>query len=61
MTYSEAYKQLEAIIEEIENEQIGIDELTKKIKHASELITYCKTMITNTEKEVKRLLDSSNS
>lgn len=59
MTYSEAYQQLEEIIEEIENEQIGIDELTLKIKRASELITYCKTMIANTEKEVKRLLDNS--
>lgn len=56
MKYSEAYEEIERIICEIENEQIGIDELTKKINRASELIQYCKTMISDTEKEVKKLL-----
>lgn len=52
MTYSEAYQQLQVIIEEIENEQIEIDELTKKINHASELITYYKIMITIPKKKL---------
>jgi exodeoxyribonuclease VII small subunit len=58
MKYSEAFEQLEEIISEIEDEQIGIDELTQKIKRASELISYCKVMISNTEKEIQKLLSN---
>ncbi len=58
MKYSEAFEQLEEIISEIEDEQIGIDELTQKIKRASELINYCKVMISNTEKEIQKLLSN---
>jgi len=41
LTYEEAYKELEAIRDEISNETISVDVLSDKVKRASELIAYC--------------------
>ncbi len=55
--YADAIRELEHIISEIENETIDVDELTKKVKRASELITFCKEKLSKTEREVKNVLD----
>ncbi len=56
LTYTEAITKLEAIVEEIENEDISVDDLSKKVKRASELIRLCKTKLTKTEQEVNEVL-----
>lgn len=56
LTYTEAITELEAIVEEIENEDISVDDLSKKVKRASELIRLCKTKLTKTEQEVNEVL-----
>lgn len=56
-SYDKALKDIEIIIEEIENESLNVDELTQKVKKASELIKKCKINLTNTKNEVKDLLD----
>ena len=56
LTYTEAIAELEAIVEEIENEDISVDDLSKKVKRASELIRLCKTKLTKTEQEVNEVL-----
>ena len=55
LTYSQALKELEAIISEIESEEINVDSLTEKIKRATTLITFCKSRLRNTEEEVKKV------
>ena len=40
--YSAAYEELQNIINEMEQGNIGIDELSVKVKRAAELINYCK-------------------
>ena len=56
-TYQQAIDELEAIVNEIENEEISVDELSDKVKRASQLIKLCKTKLTNTEQEVSKVLD----
>ncbi len=56
LTYTEAIAELETIVEEIENEDISVDDLSEKVKRASELIRLCKTKLTKTEQEVNEVL-----
>lgn len=56
MTYQKAIEELEKIVNEIENEEIAVDELSEKVKRASKLITICKAKLTKTEEEVNKIL-----
>lgn len=56
LTYSQAWKELEGIINEIESEEINVDILTEKVKRAGCLIKFCKGRLRNTEEEVKKVL-----
>ncbi len=58
--YSEAIEELENIVNEIEDDQISLDELTVKLKRASYLIKKCKEVLFETEQEVKTILDEMN-
>ncbi len=57
ITYRQAIEELETIVSEIENEEISVDELSEKVKHASQLIVLCKTKLTKTEEEVSKVLE----
>ena len=54
--YSELMNELESIIAEIESENISVDELSDKVKRASELIKVCNKILTETEGEVEKIL-----
>lgn len=56
ITYSDALNELNDIAREIENESIAVDELTVKLKRASELITLCRAKLRLTEEEVKKII-----
>lgn len=56
ITYAEAIEELETIVSEIENASIGVDELSEKVKRAAELIKFCRSKLTATEKEVGSIL-----
>lgn len=55
-TYTQAITELEEIVSEIENEDIGVDELSEKVKRASVLIKICKDKLHKTEEEVSAVL-----
>lgn len=55
-TYSEAFEELQTIVREIEQGEILIDELSEKVKRAKSLIAICKSKLTETEKDVSKLL-----
>jgi len=55
-TYTQAISELEEIVNEIENEDIGVDELSEKVKRASVLIKICKDKLHKTEEEVGAVL-----
>ena len=56
MTYAQAIEELETIVLEIENAEISVDDLSEKVKRASELITLCRNTLHNTETEVENIL-----
>ncbi len=53
VSYSEAKEQLDQIINELENDQITIDDLTEKVKKAKQLIELCKQKLRNTQEELR--------
>lgn len=54
--YTEAFEELQTIVEDIEDGEISVDELSKKVKRASELIKICKEKLTATEGDVNEIL-----
>jgi exodeoxyribonuclease VII small subunit len=56
-TYQEAFEELQLLVRKMENAEIAVDELATMIKRATLLITICKNKLTNTEDEVKTLLE----
>ncbi|PKP49188.1 MAG: exodeoxyribonuclease VII small subunit [Bacteroidetes bacterium HGW-Bacteroidetes-11] len=58
INYTEAIVELEGIVSDIENASIGVDELSEKVKRAAELIKFCRSKLTSTEKEVNSILSN---
>jgi exodeoxyribonuclease VII small subunit len=54
--YTEAFKELQEIVSDIETGQISVDELSQKVRRATELIRICKSKLTATEEDVNRIL-----
>ncbi|MDY0101822.1 MAG: exodeoxyribonuclease VII small subunit [Lentimicrobium sp.] len=61
INYTDAIVELETIVSEIENATIGVDELSEKVKRAAELIKFCRSKLTSTEKEVNAILQNLSS
>jgi exodeoxyribonuclease VII small subunit len=56
INYESAFKELQAIVSEIELGQITVDILSQKVKRAAELIAICKTKLSSTEEDVNQIL-----
>ncbi len=56
MNYAEAFEELQAIVTEIEQGEITVDELAEKVKRAAVLIKVCKAKLTATEEDVNKIL-----
>lgn len=54
--YTEAFEELQQIVADIEDGEISVDELSIKVKRASELIKICKEKLTSTEEDVNQIL-----
>ena len=56
-TYQAAFEELQQLVRKMENAEIPVDELAEMIKRATLLINICKKKLTDTEEEVKTLLE----
>ena len=54
--YADAFEELKVIVAEIEEGEISVDQLSEKVKRASELIKICKAKLTSTEEDVNKIL-----
>ncbi len=54
--YTEAFEELQQIVEEIESGEISVDVLSEKVKRASVLIAVCKEKLFKTEDDVNQIL-----
>jgi exodeoxyribonuclease VII small subunit len=56
INYTEAFEELQSIVSEIEEGEISVDELSAKVKRATQLIKICKDKLTTTEEDVNKIL-----
>ncbi|WP_291909457.1 exodeoxyribonuclease VII small subunit [Chitinophaga sp. CB10] len=56
LTYDAAYRELQEIAEEIEQETVSVDLLSEKVKRAAELIAFCQQKLRATETEVNNII-----
>ncbi len=54
--YSKAIEELNDILAGLESENIDVDEVSEKVKRATELIRICREKIAKTESEVKKIV-----
>ena len=54
--YAEAVKELNEILDQLQEERVDVDEVVLKVKRAVELIKLCKDKISKTELEVKKVI-----
>ena len=58
--YEEAIRQIEDIVERLENDEMDIDSLGTELKKAQKLIKLCKDKLTKTAEEVKKILEEAD-
>lgn len=56
LAYADAVTELEAILEELEDDTIDVDRLATRVARAAELIRTCRSRITDTRVEVERIV-----
>lgn len=58
-SYEEAIASLQEILKQVENNELGIDQLAEKLKEAKTLIEYCKEKLYHTDQEIRKILDTA--
>ncbi|UCG35457.1 MAG: exodeoxyribonuclease VII small subunit [Candidatus Omnitrophota bacterium] len=56
LKYSDAIEELNAILDDLQSERIDVDEVSDKVKRATELIKLCREKIEQTELEVRKIV-----
>lgn len=56
ITYTAAFEELKEIVDQLENDSISVDELTEKMKRATQLMKICKDKLTKTEEEINKTI-----
>ncbi len=57
LTYAAALRELQEIVSQLQDEKIGMDDLSDRIRRATELLKFCREKLRETESEVKSLLE----
>jgi len=55
-SYEDLIEELEEILSKIEGEEIAVDELSSKVKRATEIIKHCKKVLSDTETDIEDIL-----
>lgn len=58
LTYAEAMAELEVILARLRFDELSVDDLAKSVARATELIAECRAILTTTEEEVEKLVNS---
>ena len=59
-TYAQALEELQTIVQAIEDETVGIDELAEKVKTASALVQFCRQKLRSTEEDIAHTLENNS-
>ena len=57
LTYETAYAELHHILQAIQRDEIGLDELAKELRRARELVTFCREKLRAVEHELDEIFD----
>ena len=57
-TYTQAAERLEQIVQQIEAGTLSLDDLSAKVKEATELVIICKKRLQETDKAIEKLLEN---
>lgn len=60
LTFEEAIKDLEKIVNELEVEKLTLEESVKKFEKGMELSKYCNELLEKAEKDISILIEQSN-
>lgn len=60
ITYTEAKKEIEKIVDLIDSDELDVDQLSKYVKRASQLVTFCKQKLSETDEELQKILEELN-
>jgi len=61
LTYEQALAELQAIVADLQEDAIGIDELAAKSERAADLIRFCREKLRRTEERLETLFDVEES
>ena len=56
MKYEQAVRELEQMVERMENDELDIDQLSEPLKSPQTLVKLCKAKLTKTDQEINKLL-----
>lgn len=56
LTYEKAVGEIEEILQKIEQGEMGVDELTKKVERATRLLKWCRERLYQTGEQVEKIL-----
>ncbi|MDZ7738585.1 MAG: exodeoxyribonuclease VII small subunit [Bacteroidales bacterium] len=56
-SFNKAVEELEQILEQIESGELDVDELSGKVKRASELLRLCQSKLRDTEEEIDKIIE----
>ena len=57
--YEVAVRELERIVEQMENNELDIDVMGDRLKKAQKLLKLCRDRLTKADQEVKKILDGN--
>lgn len=57
ISYQEAVNEIDGILDQIENVELDIDELSEKVKRVAILIKTCKKKLHKTESDIQKIID----
>ena len=58
ISYNDALYEIETILNEIENNDIEIDQLSDKVKRVSFLLETCKSKLLKTEEQIEKIFET---
>jgi exodeoxyribonuclease VII small subunit len=57
MKYEDALAKIEDIVSELEQKEVSIDELIKRVDFAKQLVDFCQDKLIKTEKEIEKIIE----
>ena len=59
ISYDKAVKEIETILQKIEEGELGVDELARKVSRVTELLKICRDKLYKTEAQIDKILDDA--